>query len=344
VLNYTLRRLLLMVPTLVLIMTVVFAVVKAVPGGPFSAPQGAGEGTVRRMNPEDYQALLARYGLDRPWYDQYLLWLRGAATGSFGDSFAYRTPVLRLIFSDPSASGRVGFLAGFTASRFAATLFLNALAMALVFAVALPVGFRAAARRGGWFDRTTSWVLYGLYAMPNFWLAVLLIILFGVHWRVLPFLGMHSDGYAGLSAAAKVLDVLRHAVLPAVCLAAGSMAFLARFARGVVADVLGQDYIRTARAKGLGERDVLLRHAARNALIPLLTLLGLLLPALISGSVIIEQIFAWPGLGQLTIQSIEARDYPVIMALALLGAVAVLVSNLLTDLSYHLADPRLRLE
>jgi peptide/nickel transport system permease protein len=342
-----------MIPTLVLITAVVFAVVKIAPGNPFSFAQSTGEGAVRQMNPADYQALLVRYGLDRPWYVQYWKWLKSAATGSFGDSFSERRPVVDVMFSGAFSAFTEGlgpvkasseFVRRLASSRFGATIFLNGLSLLLMLLVAIPAGFLAASKRGGWFDRISSFLLYGLYSLPNFWLAVLLIILFGVKLKLLPFLGMHSDGYRSLSAGAALVDALEHAVLPGLCLAAGGLAFMARFARGSLLEVLNQDYIRTAKAKGLGEGAILRRHAAPNALVPLLTLLGLLLPALISGSVIIEQIFAWPGLGQMTIQAITARDYPVIMAVAVMGAVAVLVSNLLTDVAYHLADPRVRLE
>lgn len=329
--TYALRRLILMVPTLLLITAVVFAVVKLAPGNPFSAASGSAEGAVKQMNPEDYQALLQRYGLDRPWYIQYGRWLGSLAAGSLGDSFSERRPVAEVFFG-----GGLG-------SRFAATFLLNLLSVLLMVAIALPVGLHAAARRGGWFDRLSGVLLYMLYSLPNFWIAVLLILLVGVQWKLLPFIGMRSDGYESLGAAGQVLDFFKHAALPAVCLAYGGLAFTARFARGSLLEVLKQDYIRTARAKGLPERLVLYRHALRNAAIPLLTLAGLLLPALISGSVIIEQIFAWPGLGQLYVSAIYTRDYPVIMAMTLLGAAAVLISNLLTDLAYGAADPRVRL-
>jgi peptide/nickel transport system permease protein len=229
-------------------------------------------------------------------------------------------------------------------SKFGATLFLNVLSLTFMTAVALPIGLRAAARRGGWFDRASGVLLYALYSLPNFWVAVLLILLVGVKFQWLPFIGMRSDGFEAMSLAGKAADLLRHAILPALCLSYGGLAFISRFARGAVLDVLGQDYIRTARAKGLDERRVMVRHALRNALIPLLTLLGLMLPALISGSVIIEQIFSWPGMGQRYVKAIYTRDYPLIMAASLLGALAVLASNLITDAAYAAADPRVRLE
>ena len=347
--NYLLRRCLLMVPTLLLITAVVFAVLKLAPGNPFSAAQSSGEAAVKQMNPEDYQALLTRYGLDRPWYVQYGRWLRGAATGALGDSFSERRPVTEVFFNAPfrvaRESGSLGAgLDQLLSSKFGATLFLNALALSFMLAVALPVGLRAAAKPGGWFDRVSGVLLYALYSLPNFWVAVLLILLVGVKLQWLPFIGMRSDGFEAMGLAAKAGDLLKHAILPALCLSYGGLAFISRFARGVLLEVLGQDYIRTARAKGLGEGAVLYRHALRNALIPLLTLVGLMLPALISGSVIIEQIFSWPGLGQMYVKAIYTRDYPLIMAESVLGALAVLLSNLLADAAYAVADPRVRLE
>ncbi len=338
-----------MVPTVLLITAVVFAVMKLAPGNPFSAAQASGEAAVRQMNPQDYQILLTRYGLDRPWYVQYGRWLGTLATGSLGDSFSERRPVSEVFFNAPARVLAEGgslrsALNQVLSSKFAATFFLNALALFLMVVVAVPAGFHAAARQGGWFDRASSAALYVLYSLPNFWVAILLILLVGVRLQWLPFIGMRSDGFEAMSAAGKAWDLLKHAALPALCLSYGGLAFLSRFARGALLDVLSQDYIRTARAKGVSEAAVLYRHGLRNALIPLLTLSGILLPALISGSVIIEQIFSWPGLGQMYIKAIYSRDYPLIMAESLMGAVAVLLSNLATDVAYTVADPRVRLE
>ena len=342
-----------MVPTLLLITAVVFAVLKAAPGNPFSVSRASGEGSVKQMNPADYEALLKRYGLDRPWYVQYGKWLRSVALGSFGDSFSQRRPVSEVFFGKAfdAFTGTGGifkgcalFLGRLFESPLGATLFLNVLSLAAMILIALPVGFRSAMKRDGWFDRLSGGVLYALYALPNFWVAVLLILLLGVQWKLLPFIGMHSDGYESMGLLGRLRDALLHAALPAACLAYGGLAFIARFSRGALLEVLHQDYIRTARAKGLSEGVVMRRHALRNVLIPLLTLAGLLVPTLVSGSVIIETIFAWPGLGQIYVKAIYARDYPVIMAESVLGAVVVLGSNLFTDVAYALADPRVRLE
>ncbi len=353
VLKYALRRLLLMVPTLFLIMTVVFAVVKLAPGNPFSFARYGGGRAAARLNPSDYEVLLHRYGLDKPWYVQYGIWLKNLATGSFGESFGQKRPVMNVFLGrtfgpEPGSDGHTAagepIFERFVQSPLGATFFLNGMALLLVLALAVPAGLRSAARPGGRFDRLSGGFMYVLYALPNFWLAVLLIMLVGVHWKLLPFIGMQSDGYAALTLLGKVADLVRHSVLPALCLACGGLAYIARYTRGAVLDVLGRDFIRTARAKGLRERTVLVRHGLRNALVPMLTLAGLLVPALVSGSVIIEPIFAWPGLGQLYLQSIYSRDYPVILAESLLGAVVVLVSMLAVDLAYAWADPRVRVE
>jgi peptide/nickel transport system permease protein len=327
-----------MVPTFVLITAVVFLAAKAAPGNPFSAARSTGEGAVRQMNPADYEAMLSRYGLDRPWYVQYGKWLGTLLSGSLGDSFSERRPVSEVLF------GTGGAGKGFLGSPLGATLCLNGLALLLMAAVAVPVGLRSALRPGGTFDRVASGILYVLYSLPNFWIAVLLILLFGVKWNLLPFMGMRSDGYESLGLAARALDVLKHALLPAVCLAYGGMAFVARFTRGAVLEALSKDFVRVARAKGLSERKVLFHHAFRNALLPMLTLGGLLVPALVSGSVIVESLFAWPGLGQLYMKAVFTRDYPLILAESVLGAAVVLVTTLVVDLAYSAADPRVRHE
>lgn len=335
---YALRRLLLMVPTFLLITAVVFAAVKLAPGNPFSAARAAGEGAVRQMNPADYQDLLHRYGLDRPWYVQYGRWLATLASGSLGVSYSQRRPVSEVLFGEAFPGG------GFLSSPLGATLLLNLLATVLMLAVALPVGFQAARKPGGPFDRLVSGFLYALYSLPNFWVAVLLILVAGVHFRLLPFIGMRSEGFAALGFWGKAGDILRHAALPALCLAYGGMAFVARFTRRTLLESLGSDFVRAARARGLPEGRVLWGHGVRNALLPMVTLLSLLLPGLVSGAVIVENLFAWPGMGQLFMKAVYTRDYPVILAESVLGAVVVLGSTLLADLLYGAADPRVRLE
>jgi len=352
-LSYAVRRLLLMIPTLLLITAVIFAVVKLAPGNPFSFSQTSSERAVSKMDAADYHAMLARYGLDRPWYIQYAKWVTAAATGSLGDSFSERRPVGEVLFGTPGEaySKAPGFFSGLRAwtralfeSKLGATLFLNGLALLAVLLVAIPLGLYSAVHRDGWVDRLSGVLLYALYSLPNYWIAVLLVLLLGVKLQWLPFYGMHGEGADALTGWRYLADAFAHALLPAFCLAYGSLAFMARFARGAMLDVLKQDYIRTARAKGLPERTVLLRHGLRSALIPFVTLFGMLLPELVAGSVIVESVFAWPGLGQMYVKAIYTRDYPLILAESLLGAALVLVGTLLSDLGYAWADPRVRLE
>lgn len=335
---YALRRLFWMVPTFLLITAVVFAAVKLAPGNPFSVARAAGEGTVRQMNPADYQDLLRRYGLDRPWYVQYGRWLSTLAAGSLGVSFSQRREVSAVLFGESFPGG------GFLSSPLGATLLLNLLATLLMLAVALPVGFQAARKPGGIADRLASGFLYALYSLPNFWVAVLLILVVGVHFRLLPFIGMRSESFSSLGFWGKAADLVAHAALPALCLAYGGMAYVARFTRRALLESLRSDFVRAARARGLREGRVLWSHGVRNALLPMITLFGLLLPGLVSGSVIVESIFAWPGLGQLFMKAVYTRDYPLILAESVLGAVVVMGSTLLADLLYGAADPRVRLE
>ena len=217
------------------------------------------------------------------------------------------------------------------------SLALNGIALLLTLAIAIPLGVAAGGRPEGLFDRASGSVLFALYSLPAFWAALLLQTLFAVKLRWLPLYGVASDaaptGFPGL------LDRLAHMALPVVCLTYGSLAFFARIVRAGVAEARNADYVLAARARGMSRRGALWRHALRNALLPLITLLALVLPALLSGSVIIERIFAWPGLGRLYFDSILSRDYPVVLALSLIGALATLAATLAADIAYAAADP-----
>jgi peptide/nickel transport system permease protein len=220
------------------------------------------------------------------------------------------------------------------------TALLNGTALLLALAIAIPLGVAAGGKPEGPFDRGSGAVLFALYSLPSFWAALLLQTLFAVKLRWLPLYGVASDLYSG--ATPGLGDRLAHMVLPVSCLTYGTLAFLARLVRSGVAEARESDYVLAARSRGLSRKQALWRHALPNAMLPVITLLGLLLPALLSGSVIVERIFAWPGLGRLYFDSILARDYPVILGLSLIGAVATLVATLIADIVLALADPRVR--
>jgi peptide/nickel transport system permease protein len=277
----------------------------------------------RRVSQRAAEEMRAQFGLDRPLPERFAKWVGRVARLDFGESFVDRRPVLDRI-----------------AEALPYTLVLNGLALLLTLAIAVPLGVAAGGRPEGPLDRVSGGVLFALYSVPAFWAALLLQTLFAVKLQWLPLYGVASDspdpGASGL------LDRASHLVLPVVCLTYGSLAFFARLIRASVAETRSADYVLAARARGLSRRAALWRHAFRNALLPLVTLLGLVLPGLLSGSVIIERIFAWPGLGRLFFDSILSRDYPVVLALSLLGAVATLVLTLAADLAGAAVDPRVR--
>jgi len=311
--------------TFLLITMVVFAVVKFAPGTPFSVYQASQEKAVARMAPSDYQELLKKYDLDKPMAVQYKRWLFSLLTGSLGESFSERRPVSKVI-----------------GERLPPTLFLNFFTLFIMLLVSIPIGTFSALRKDGPFDRISGGILYGLYALPSFWIAVLMILFFGVTLKILPFFGMHGDGAKDLGPVSYTLDLFYHALLPALCMALGGLAFLSRFTRSTLLEVMRHEYVRTAKAKGVTKNGLFFRHILRSALIPFVTLFGLILPEMVAGSVIIESIFSWPGLGQLYLKAVYTRDYPVIMAESVLGAVLVLAASVLTDIGYFAADPRTR--
>lgn len=320
-LNYTLRRLAYLVPTLIGITIVTFLIINLAPGDPVTVVHG---GTMdSRISREAYDHMLELYGLDKPVHVRYVTWLKRLVTFDFGDSFHARRPVIELILE-----------------RLPATLALNITSLIVALLVAVPLGLFSAWKQNSAFDKINGTILYMLYSLPDFWVALLLILLFGVKLKLLPFYGMEAIGAQDLGFFEYWLDRARHMVLPTICLTYGSLAFLSRFVRGSTLEVIRQDFVRTARAKGLDEDRVLYTHVFRNTMIPVLTLLGLLLPTLISGSIILEAIFSWPGIGALFYESVLARDYPTVMGLSFITAVLVLLSTLAADLLYAWADPR----
>jgi peptide/nickel transport system permease protein len=285
--------------------TLVFLLIHLVPGDPVEAMLG------ESARPADRSALRASLGLDRPLAEQYLGYLGGLVRLDLGESFQDRRPVAAVL-----------------AERIPATLELTVAALALALAVALPLGVAAAHRRGGWLDSGAMGVSLLGVSIPNFWLGPLLILVFSLWLGWTPVSGRES---------------LASLILPAVTLGTSLAAVLARMVRSSVLEVLGEDYVRTARAKGLSETAVLWAHALRNAWLPVLTLLGLQLGGLLGGAVITETVFAWPGLGSLLVEAIQGRDYPVVQGCVLLISLAYVLVNTLTDLVYAWVDPRIRL-
>ncbi|RMG75238.1 MAG: ABC transporter permease [Nitrospirae bacterium] len=279
-----------------------------------------------KITPEARERLEKYYGLDKPVIVQYLLWLKRVVRLDFGESFSTdRRPVWEKI-----------------KERIPITLLINVLSMLLIFLIAIPVGITSATRQYSLYDKITTVVVFVGFAMPAFWLALLLMMFFGVKLHLLPISGIKSLNYGSLSLFGKVLDMGKHLILPVFVSAFGGIAGISRYMRSSMLEVIRQDYIVTARAKGLPESKVIYRHALRNALLPIITILGLSVPGLIGGSVIFEQIFSIPGMGRLFWLSVMQRDYPLIMGLLTIGAFLTLVGNMLADLCYALVDPRIR--
>jgi peptide/nickel transport system permease protein len=327
--TYLLRRLLLGLLTLVAITFIVYGLARNMPGTPLTVQLGESDPS-RKLNPEDQERMKRIYGLDRPWHEGYLRWLGNVARGDLGRSFSRKQPVTSLI-----------------GERIGPTFLLSGTALVLTWLLGVPLGLYASARSGMADERATSLLLYILYSFPTFVAALFLQIVFAVWLRgtawELPLFGM-SDLPADAGFAARAIDIARHAILPVTCQTYVSLAYDSRFIKANMEEAVRQDYIRTARAKGAGPGRVLFRHAFRNTLIPLVTLLGLSLPGLIGGSVIIEQIFTWPGMGRLFFESIRERDYPTIMGLTLMFSALTLIGQLLADLLYCLVDPRVSVE
>ncbi len=321
-LRYIGKRLLFMVPLLFGITVVCFTVMHLAPGSPTDIQT--------QMNPrasvEMQERLRAMYDLDKPLPEQYIRWVGKLLLLDLGVSFSTDCrPVADKILE-----------------RLPITILLNVLSMLLILVVAIPLGVLSAVRQDSLFDRISSVFVFIGFAVPTFWLALLCMILFGVDLGWLPISGIRSLNYEYLPPGMALWDLIKHLILPVLLAAFGGLAGLSRYMRANMLEVIRQDYILTARAKGLSERAVIYRHALRNALLPVITILGLSVPGLIGGSVIFETIFAIPGMGQLFYMAVMARDYPVVMGILFIGAVLTLLGNLIADVSYAVADPRIR--
>lgn len=327
--TYILRRLLMLIPTFFGITLMTFMIIQLAPGSPVSlkllGPGGAGVRS-ENISREIIEQTKKLYGLDKPLSVQYVQWLGRLVRLDFGTSFKDHRPVATKL-----------------KEAFPITLMLNLLSITLIYLIAFPLGIYSAVHPRSWFDRITTILLFMLYSLPNFWVAMLLIryLAGGEFLNLFPIVGLFSEGAGQLSLWGQLGNLMWHLVLPVSVLTYGGLAFLSRFSRAQMLEVIRQDYIRTARAKGLKERTVILKHALRNAFIPILTLMSTLLPALIGGSVIVEQIFGIPGMGKLGFEAVLSRDYPTVMAIASISAFLTLISILLTDLMYVVVDPRI---
>jgi peptide/nickel transport system permease protein len=313
--TYLVRRLLQTGVLLLVVSLVVFALVTQAPGGPAILLD-------RNMAPEDIARMRALLGLDQPLPVQYVRWLGQVLTGNLGVSYQAGVPVLEII-----------------GQMLPNTLLLSAAALVLTLVVAVPAGVISAARPYSATDHGVTFLaLFGI-SVPTFWFGLMLIVLFSVALGWLPPGGMRTIG-----APPSLVDLARHLVLPAIVLGSANMALVARYTRSATLAVLREDYVRTARAKGVPERDVLYRHALRNALLTVVTVVGLQLPRLVGGAAITETVFAWPGMGSLAVRAAFERDYPMIMGITLIISAVVAASSLLVDLLYVYIDPRVHYE
>jgi peptide/nickel transport system permease protein len=315
--TFVLRRLLQAVPTFFGITLISFALMQLAPGDPLDLfVSGQAD-----LTAEDYAALRRSYGLDEPLPGQYLSWLGRTIRGDFGRSFIYKRAAIDMI-----------------GAALPNTLQLSVLALLLALLVGIPLGVIAARYRGSQLDQAVRVLGVVGHAIPGFWFGLLFILLLSVQLRLFPVGGMLTVG----SEPWDIADRLKHLVGPVLALSLAGIANYSRYMRTEALDVINQDFIRTAHAKGLHHRTVLYVHALRNALLPVITSLGALLAALVSGAVVVEQVFAWPGMGRMTFEAARSKDYPIVMAVVVISSALLLVSYILRDIAYAVADPRVR--
>ncbi len=311
-----------MIPLLFGITLISFGMMHLAPG----EPSVVGQEFNPKVSAQDIERLRSYYGLDKPLYEQYWRWLQRLAVLDFGQSF--------------SADGRA--VLDKISERIPVTLWINVLAMLLIIAIAIPIGVASAVRRDSLFDKAMTLFVFIGFAIPSFWLGLLLMIGLGVNLNWLPISGLHDYSWQQMSFWQQQSDMLKHLILPVFVSAIGGLAGMSRFMRTGMLDVIRADYITTARAMGVTEGSIRYRLALKNAMLPIITLLGLSIPGLIGGSVIVEQLFSLPGMGLLFYESVLSRDYPLVMGIVVIGAVLTLLGNLVADLSYAWADPRIR--
>lgn len=305
-LKYAVKKIFLGIPAILGVSIILFSIMHMIPGDPIVLIVG------ERVDPSRIEELREAWGLNKPIYIQYFYWLSHFIQGDFGTSIIHRQPVSDLIFS-----------------RLPFTIELTLTSLIIAYIIGIPIGVVAALKRGSWIDYLAMGFAIFFYSMPGFWLGLMLMLLFGLYLKWLPL-----SGYSGPESL----------ILPALTLALPSIAMIARLIRSEMLEVLTEDYVRTAWAKGLPSRTVIFRHAFKNALIPVIVMFFLQLPWLIGGAVVIETVFAWPGMGRLLYKSIVRQDYPVVQAIILIIAILTVISNILGDIVSAILDPRIRLE
>jgi peptide/nickel transport system permease protein len=316
--KYLLQRLIISIPVFFGVTILVYALYALSPGDPVVNILGVEN--MSRMSPQQIQVVRHQYGFDQPWYVRYTHWLGSAVRGDLGYPLKGKGTVVANL-----------------KERIPPTLLLMGTSFLLALLIGIPMGIVMALRQYSWLDYTLTVTAFANLSVPVFFLGLAAIYVFALKLNVLPTYGMQTIG-----ADFSIADRLKHLVMPAVILAMAYAGQWARYARASMLEVMRVDYVTVARAKGLGEQAVVLRHIFRNALMPLVTMVGLSLPQLLAGAVIVETVFQWPGLGMLSYQATVARDYPMLMGILLVSAVAILLSNILTDISYAIVDPRIR--
>lgn len=320
--SYLLKRLAGMIPLLFGITIISFGMMHLAPG----EPSVVGQEFNPKVSSQDIERLRSYYGLDKPLYEQYWNWLGRLVVFDFGQSF--------------SADGRA--VIDKIAERLPVTLWINVLAMFIIIIIAIPIGVASAVKRDSWFDKGMTLFVFIGFAIPSFWLGLLLMIALGVNLNWLPISGLHDYSWQQMGFWQQQADMLKHLILPVFVSAIGGLAGMSRFMRTGMLDVIRSDYITTARAMGVPESKIRYQLALKNAVLPIITLLGLSIPGLIGGSVIVEQLFSLPGMGLLFFEAVLSRDYPLVMGITVIGAILTLFGNLIADLSYAWVDPRMR--
>ena len=319
--QYFIKRLISSIPILFGITIITFAVMHLTPGKPTDLMTDMN----MKVSAQSKERLQKLYGLDKPLYIQYTDWLKRFVYFDFGTSFKDSRPAKDKIFE-----------------RLPATILLNFLSLLLTCLIAIPIGIYSAIKKDSIMDKGLTVILFICFSIPSFWLALMFMILFGLQLGWVPISGLYSFNFDDMNIFMKILDISKHLILPVAVSVIVSLATLSRYTRSGMLEVLKQDYIKTAYAKGLSQKQVIFRHALKNTLLPMITIIGLSIPALIGGSFIFETIFSYPGIGRLGYEAVMSRDYPVVMGIATLSAILTLAGNIIADISYKFADPRIK--